>query len=92
MTQEIKTIELAKLYESQGHHEEALDIYKTLDEQNSSAEIKAGVKRMEKLIESPGQGGSNPEKKISALFEKWLMLMVLKQRLNNFKKIKARLS
>ncbi|MCP3873691.1 MAG: hypothetical protein GY699_11115 [Desulfobacteraceae bacterium] len=93
MTDDIQTLELAKIYESQGFFKDALNIYSALDIQDSSNETKAGLKRMEKEMENEGQEGhANPEKKISKLFEKWLMLMVLKQRLNNFKKIKVRLT
>jgi len=91
MTQDINTLALAKLYESQGYLEDALKIYLFLDENQTSNEVRAGVVRMEKnmgtqVSKSPG------EQKISILFEKWLMLMVLKQRLDNFKKIKLRLT
>ena len=92
MTQDIKTLELAKMYESQGYFKEALDIYSALDANGSSNEINAGLKRVEKKMEDQGPSASHGVENISNLFEKWLMLMVLKQRLNNFKKIKARLA
>ena len=56
----------------------------------SSFEINAGLRRLEKRMDDKGQK-AHPEENISKLFEKWLMLMILKQRLDNFKKIKARL-
>ena len=43
-----------------------------------------------KKMEEEGPGG-HPEKKLSGLFEKWLMLMVSKHRLDTFKTIKSRL-
>lgn len=90
MTYELKTFELAKIFESQGYYEDAFEIYSFLDAKESSFEIKAGLERMEKKMDGRGQK-AYPEENISRLFEKWLMLMLLKQRLDNFKKIKARL-
>ena len=90
MTQDIKTLELAKLYESQGYYEDALKIYSFLNNRETTNEITAGLKRMEKKIDNE-VSDSLPEEKISQLFEKWLMLMILEQRLDNFKKIKSRL-
>ena len=48
MTQDIKTLELAKTYESQGYYEDALKIYSFLNDQETSTELSAGLKRMEK--------------------------------------------
>ena len=96
MNQDIKTFELAKVYENQGYYKEAFEIYSFLNKEQTSSEIQAGLKRMEKKIKEEGQdsdlknSGSKGEK-ISILLEKWLNLMILKQRLINFKKIKARL-
>lgn len=90
MNPELKTFELAKIYESQGYYKDAADIYSFLYEQNPSNEIKAGIHRMEKHIKK-GDPYHSPEKNIARLFEQWLMLMVLKQRLGHFKKIKSRL-
>lgn len=87
----LKTLELAKVYESQGYNEEAFEIYSFLAEKNSSNEIKAGLERLKKKINEKGSN-ADPEEKISGLFEKWLMLMVLKQRLDNFRRIKTRLT
>lgn len=46
MTYEIKTLELARIYESQGYVEDALKIYSSLCSQTPSDEIKAGLNRM----------------------------------------------
>ncbi|WP_299982595.1 hypothetical protein [Desulfobacula sp.] len=89
MSQELKTLELAKIYESQGYYKDAFEIYSFLDTKETSNEIKAGLKRMEKRMEDKGRK-IHSEENISRLFEKWLMLMDLKQRLDNFKKIKSR--
>lgn len=91
MTQDIKTLELARVYENQGYYKDAHEIYLFLNEQGTTPEIQAGLNRMEKKMENEKQE-IYPEKKIAALFEKWLMLMVLKQRLGNFLKIKSRLT
>jgi hypothetical protein len=92
-----KTVELAKVYENQGYYKEALEIYSFLDKEQSSDVIKAGLKRMGKKVEeeihdSDFTQSISKEKKISMLFERWLNLVILKQRLINFKKIKSRLS
>jgi len=96
MNQDMKTVELAKVYENQGYYKDALEIYSFLDKEKTSDEIKAGLKRMEKKIkeeipDSDFTKNISKEKKISMLFERWLNLMILKQRLINFKKIKSRL-
>jgi len=94
MSQEIKTFELAKVYESQGYFEDAMKIYRFLDTLETSDEIKAGLKRMEekmdKKVEDKKQN-TYPEKNISGLFEKWLRLMLFEQRLDKLKKIRSRL-
>ncbi|NOX34022.1 MAG: hypothetical protein GXP56_09845 [Deltaproteobacteria bacterium] len=90
MTHEFKTLELARTYESQGYLQDALEIYSSLNTGKAPDEVKAGLKRIEKRLKDKGKD-TRKEENISRLFEKWLMLMVLKQRLDNFKKIKARL-
>jgi len=90
MNQDIKTLELAKIYERQGYDKEAFEVYTFLDAQESTNETKAGLKRLENMQEN-GDHNLLPKENISRLFEKWLRLMVFKLRLENFKKIKARL-
>jgi len=97
MNQDMKTVELAKVYENQGYYKEALEIYSFLDREQTSDVVKAGLKRMGKKMEEeiPGLDVTqkiSKEKKISMLFERWLNLMILKKKLINFKKIKSRLS
>ena len=89
MSQNIRTLELARLYERQGYYKDALETYWHLDGQKTGTEVQAGIKRMHKKIEDVVPC---PEEKISFLFEKWLMLMVLRHRLDNFIKIRKRLS
>ncbi|MCD4677256.1 MAG: hypothetical protein K8S18_14865 [Desulfobacula sp.] len=91
MNNDLKTLELAKVYESQGYYKDALKIYSLLDANQTSNEIKDGLERMETKMKEQGSTLHSGEN-ISRLFEKWLMLMVLRQRLDNFKKIKLRLS
>jgi len=97
MSEDMKTVELAKVYENQGYYKEALEIYSFLDKEQTSDAVKEGLKRMEKKMEdqisdSDFKESISKEKKISMLFEKWLNLMMLKQKLINFKRIKSRLS
>lgn len=91
MIQDICTLEIAKLYERQGYFKEALETYLSLDGHESRSEIQAGITRMTKKMETAGeQKGS--EDNLSFLLEEWLMLMVLRHRLNHFIKIKKRLT
>ena len=88
MNQTIKTLELAKLYESQGYFTEALEIYQALkdnDSDDAAKEVTAGLRRMEQKIRDP-ENRSRSGHRISSLLEQWLRLMILKYRLNNFKK------
>jgi len=91
MNQDIWTLELARLYERQGYNRDALEIYLHLEDQENGSEIQAGIKRMNKKMEGAGHQ-THLKEKTSFLFEKWLMLMVLRHRLDNFIKIKKRLS
>ncbi len=50
MISEMNTIEIAKLYESQGYYEDAYQVYLKLDRQNSSSQTRAGINRMEMKI------------------------------------------
>ncbi len=92
MSDELKTLELAKVYENQGYYEEAFEIYSFLDAKESSNEIKAGLERMGNQMENIERHRSDHEENISRLFERWLKLIVLKQRLDNFTRIKSRLA
>lgn len=86
MKQELNTLELARLYEGQGHFRQALDIYKELDSHNSSNEIQAGIKRMKKRIENQS-GDELSVDKINALIEELFSLLALEHRVNNMRKI-----
>ncbi len=85
MNPEFNTLELARLYERQGHFQEALGIYQALDRQDQDPEIEACILGMKNaldsqtILESPLN--SRPEKKIQRLLEQWLNLMVLQKRL-----------
>ena len=80
MTSNIKTLELAKLYEQQGYYKDALDIYLYLDEQNTGTEFQEGIKRLEpKITES----GDETSEKISGLCEEWVRLLIMRFRLDN---------
>lgn len=68
MANDIKTLELARVYESQGYTREALEIYTFLDKHSPSKEILAGLNRMKKKIAHQMEGqennpGSQAEKK-----------------------------
>ncbi len=93
MNQDMKTLELAQVYEQQGYYREALAIYYYLDDGESSYEITQGIKRLTKKIEqSELKADTRKEqlknKTISVLMEKWLELIILEMRLGTLKKIK----
>lgn len=88
MTREIKTLELARVYENQGYYQEALGIYTYLADYQPSREVESALSRLEGKMKTPVEL-LKPEKKISNLLEKWMMLVVLRQRLDNFNKIKS---
>jgi hypothetical protein len=88
MNQELKTLEVARIYETQGYFEEALEIYSFLESRKSSDEVKADLKRMEKRMEDKDKD-LHVQEKISGLYQEWLALMILKNRLDNLKKLKS---
>jgi hypothetical protein len=91
MSQDIRTLELARMYERQGYYKDALEIYSHLHDQKTGKEIQAGINRMNEKLEKAGLEPL-PEEKTALNFEKWLMLLILRHRLNNFIKIRKRLS
>ncbi len=106
MSQEFNTLELARIYESQGYFQDAFEIYQALaaesgkaDGQEMDPEINAGLHRMESAMQNqandmendPGNmTGPMPEKRIEYLLEQWLIALVLEKRLNIFKQVKSR--
>jgi hypothetical protein len=88
MTQDIQTMELAKLYERQGYFKEAFDYYAFLDNREPSNETKAGLHRMEKRMKEKGSSASSANT-LSLLVEKWVKVLVLKQRVDTVKKMAA---
>ena len=89
MNLEIKTLELAKLYERQGHYHDALDMYEALYQEEPTDQFQDDIQRMRDKLES--MGPVNLKMKISQLLEQWLKLVVLQHRLKKYKKIKSRL-
>ena len=92
MSHDIKTRELAKIYENQGYYKDAYDMYLALDSVNASSDIKAALNRLGNRLGESTHSPTARKEKLAALFEKWVKLLILKQRLINFKKIKTRLS
>lgn len=91
MTLKTNTLEIAKLYESQGYDHQAYEMYKALDQEHSTSQTRAGINRMEMKIATAAAPVPESEKQISSLIEQWLELIILQYRLNHFKKIKSRL-
>jgi len=96
MSQEFNTLELAKIYESQGYLQDALEMYQAIakksgekDGQEPDPEINAGLDRMESAMETiPEPFVPMSEKKIQHIMEHWLRLLVLQKRSNLMKQVK----
>jgi hypothetical protein len=81
MINNIKTLELARLYEQQGYYKDALDIYLYLNERNTSIELQEGIERLQqKRDESKYQA----YEKLSELCEEWVRLMIIRRRLDSY--------
>lgn len=90
MTKDRVTMELAKLFESQGYYHDALETYRALEKENPDSPAQAGIKRMElKLAQEPGKGLEN---RIEKLLETWLDLIMLQHRVDSLKQIESRLA
>ena len=65
MSHDNTSIELARLYEAQGHLQDALSMYRELetDAGSDAAEIHAAVKRLEKAMSRPDDTGSNDDQR-----------------------------
>jgi len=101
MSQEFITLELARIYESQGYFQDAFDMYQALstqigqkDDPERELEIDAGIKRMESALEErvlDPLADTSPGKGIDLLMEQWLILLMLQKRVNLMKQVKSRL-
>ena len=67
MTDQFASIELARLYESQGYTEDALAMYKVLAEQDAEGEgeIRAAVARLESALSSGDEPRQSPQQHIA---------------------------
>lgn len=63
MTDQFASLELARLYESQGYLDDALDMYRTLAGEDGSedtvSEAREAVARLETLVSGPQDGSGN---------------------------------
>ena len=94
MSPEYRTKTLANVYENQGHFQDALDIYRELDQESSGddAGLKAACRRLEAALAASGdETAAGPEDRAAHLLEQWLRLLILEKRLGQFEKIQARL-
>jgi len=97
MSQEFNTLELARIYESQGYFQDAFDMYQALstergqkDDPARGQKINAGLKRMASALENqPMQplAQNTLEKRIGFLWEQWLNLLMLQKRVDLMKPI-----
>ncbi len=86
MNKEFDTLELARIYESQGYFNEAFEMYKSLSKTNSGNEIKSALTRMEKR-RNPVEEKADSESRIHDLLKEYLGLIILKNRLNTINNI-----
>lgn len=94
MSPEYRTKALAEVYESQGHLQDALDIYRELDrESNGGGDgLQEACRRLEAaLATSATETPAGTAHRTAHLLEQWLKLLTLEKRLEQFKKIRARL-
>ncbi len=97
MTDEFKTVELARVYENQGWHKEALDIYQYLEAEAEDTTLKSDMAqaclRIKAALEAGPAGNPEagvPENRMEDLLEQWVKLLILEKRLEMFEKIRAR--
>ncbi len=105
MKEKIITKELAKLYEKQGYLEDSLECYLKLYEQTKEQEFADAIEKIKNKI-NPREVKENKadltwqkpvedfEKKKSnkavTLFEEWLNMLVLENKIQNFKKVQLK--
>ena len=88
MDHDYDTQSLAKAYELQGHHREALDIYVRMNRKSRgrNPEILAACNRLEKILEKKKGAAEAPrpglreKRSLPALMEQWLALWLIRQR------------
>lgn len=105
MDLEYNTLSLAKAYESQGYYQDAKNIYDRLNAESrgKDTDIQAACTRMKKVLENtsspsaaitaqmPGTDSDKGETRVAQDMEKWVRLLILKKRLDLFKRIQARM-
>lgn len=106
MKEKIITKELAKLYEKQGYLEDSLTCYLSLYEQTKEQEFADAIEKIKNKInpnetqdnktdvtwQKPSDDFKEKEKTNRALtlFEEWLNMIVLENKIQNFKKVQAK--
>ncbi len=80
--------ELAGLYEKQGYYEDALGHLQALYRENEEPHIAEAIARIKQKIASSGSEVKRAE--VAGLIERWLRLIILQQRLKNYKGLKNR--
>ncbi len=103
LEKEFASIELARLYESQGYKEDALVMYRTLIDADGTVDVVSeaheAIARLEVIADTAAAGNAElkpggyreNENKVARLLEKWLTLMVIHKRVNVYKSIWDRL-
>ena len=104
MNHEYNTLSLAKAYESQGHYQDAKDIYDSLNEkfQGKDTDIQAACTRMKNALENAESSGvmqtgqdlridiKQKDALVAHHLEEWIRLLILQKRLGLFQRIQAR--
>ena len=79
MNQDFNTLELARIYESQGYYQDAFKIYKHLSKTDNGNDVKSGLNRMEKKRFTNGNF-SGLEFKVSGLLKDYFSLIGLESK------------
>jgi hypothetical protein len=84
MNQDFNTLELARIYESQGYYQDAFKIYKHLSKTDNGNDVKSGLNRMEKKRFTNGNF-SGLEFKVSGLLKDYFSLIGLESKFDTVK-------
>ncbi|MCP4022810.1 MAG: hypothetical protein GY729_13280 [Desulfobacteraceae bacterium] len=80
MSQNFNTLELARIYESQGYIKDAFEMYQTLNKTSDTNEIRSAVKRLGKRIFQYNEKNSVASR-VSERFKDYLELLILEKKI-----------
>ncbi len=83
MNREFNTLELARIYESQGYYEDAFEMYQHLSLTDNSNEINSALRRMEKRLAKSDDSISR--KKVTKLLKEYFSMLALDAKFDRYK-------